>query len=154
MVNAVQSTARDCYIFDMDGTLADVTGIRHHVTGGNSNFHAFHMASVDVPANDDVVQMLWDAQDAGHAVVIVTARNYKYAHVTVWWLLFQGITYDQMYFRREDDYRPDREVKAEILEILRKDGFNPIHAVDDNPSIIELWESEDIPTTVIPGWLD
>lgn len=145
---------RDAVIYDMDGTLADVTGIRHHVTGGNTDFHAFHMGSVDVPANEDVVDMLYKDQDEGKAILIVTARNAKYMHVTVWWLLFAGITYDQMYMRAADDMRPDWEVKRDILAMIRKDGFNPVKAVDDNPHVVELWESENIPTVIVPGWVE
>ncbi len=145
---------RDAVIYDMDGTLVDVSGIRHHVTGGNTNYHEFHMGSVDAPAHEHVIDMLRDHQEAGHAIVIVTARNERYMNICVWWLLFAGVTYDQMYMRKHDDQRPDWQVKKDILAIMRKDGFNPVHAVDDNPSVVELWESEGIPTTVIPGWID
>lgn len=143
----------DAVIFDMDGTLADVSSIRHHVTEGQTDFHAFHMASVDVPAHDWVVEELHRHQDNGKAILIVTARNERYMNVTVWWNLFAGVTYDQMYFRPEHDQRPDVEVKRDILEVIRKDGFNPVHAYDDNPSIVQLWLENNIPVTVVPGWV-
>jgi len=145
---------RDAVIFDMDGTLADVSSIRHHVTAGQTDFHAFHMASVDVPAHQDIVEELYRHQADNKAIVIVTARNERYMNVTVWWCLFAGITYDQMYFRPRDDQRPDVEVKRDILAQLRKDGFNPVHAYDDNPSIVNLWAEENIPCTVVPGWIE
>ena len=47
----------DAVILDMDGTLADVTAIRHHVILGHpgnrgyKDFDKFHKASVLVPAD-------------------------------------------------------------------------------------------------------
>ena len=147
-------TMRDCVIYDMDGTLADVTDIRHFVTGGNTDYHSFHMGSIDVPAHEHVVDMLRQDQADGKAIVIVTARNSAYMYVTIFWLFFAGIEYDEIYMRDSKDQRPDWEVKADILVQMRKDGFNPVRAVDDNPSVVELWEREGIPVTVIPGWVD
>jgi hypothetical protein len=30
--------------------------------------------------------------------------------------------------------------------------YDIIGAFDDNPAIVELWESLGLPTTVVPGW--
>ena len=62
-------------IFDVDGTLADVTSIRHHVLQRRKDFDAFHSLSVNVPPHADVVSLAHDVQAAGHAVVVVTARS-------------------------------------------------------------------------------
>lgn len=139
---------RDCYVFDMDGTLADVSGIRHFLP----NFHAFHSESVNVPAHDWVVDALHRAFAAGINVVIVTARSSKYMNHTVWWLLLNDIPFDQMYMRKATDNRPDREVKEEIVKRMKHDGFNPVHAFDDNPAIVEMWQDMGVPVTIVPGF--
>ena len=49
------------YIFDVDGTLANVDPYIHLVRGSNRDYKAFHEASVDALPNFDVVEMLNEA---------------------------------------------------------------------------------------------
>jgi hypothetical protein len=133
----------------MDGTLADVRGIRHyiHVT---RNFHLFHSASLFVPPNDWVA----DAARDGGRNVIVTARDSRYERVTRDWLVKHHIPYERLFMRPWGDGRPDQIIKSEILDQIFDQGFNPIIAYDDNPNVIGLWKSRGIPTVVVPGWDD
>ena len=34
---------------------------------------------------------------------------------------------------------------------IRKDGFDPVHAWDDNPKVITLWRENGIDVTEVPG---
>jgi phosphoglycolate phosphatase-like HAD superfamily hydrolase len=138
-------------IFDMDGTLADVSGLRHLVQRPKPDFRAFHERSVDAPPHDYVVAMAREARDAGLAVVIVTARSVKYRNHTAFWLAMHGVPSDALYMRAETDYRPDFEVKRDILVRLSA-RFSPIRAVDDNPNVLHLWEQAGLEVTRIPGW--
>ena len=149
---------RNAIIVDMDGTLADVSGIRHHVVPPNpmpkgwyKDFHAFHSASVDCPPNPAVVDHAIRAHLLGTAVLIVTARRAMYRHQTAWWLALNGVPSDALYMRGDRDGRPDYEVKKDILASIRT-SFNPIFAVDDNPAVLALWEEEGIPTLKVEGF--
>ena len=135
----------------MDGTLADVSGIRHYVTGPHRDFKSFHEESVNVPPHDDVVNMAKKASEDGHKVLIVTARTTDYRPHTAMWLAQNGVPSDAMYMRRSGDTRPDYEVKSDILNRI-KSQYNVVHAVDDNPNVLRLWEENGIPTTKVPGW--
>lgn len=147
-------------IFDMDGTLCDVSSIRHHVNpndpgfSGDKRFDLFHSESIDCPPNQQAIDEVERARAEGHAVVVVTARAFEWRYVTMLWLNENGVEYDELYMRKDGDFRRDFEVKADILDAMWADGYEPVRAVDDNPSVIELWESEGIETVVIPGWLD
>lgn len=147
-------------IMDMDGTLCDVSSIRHHVNpndpgySGEKRFDLFHSESIDCPPDPRAVAEHERALDEGHAILVVTARMYEWRYVTMLWLNENGLSYDELYMRKDGDFRRDVEVKADILAAIRQDGYEPVRAVDDNPSVVELWESEDIETVVIPGWLD
>lgn len=143
---------RSAVLFDMDGTLADVRSIRHHVLAKPKNFDAFHAESVNVPANKEVANAAQVAHLLGHAVVIVTARKQMWARHTAMWLALNSIPSDAMFMRRNDDHRADVLVKRDILEAVRH-SWNVIAAWDDNPKIIELWKSEGIHTNIVEGWL-
>jgi hypothetical protein len=54
--------------------------------------------------------------------------------------------------RRDNDFRSDVIVKREILANIRRDGYNPIYAYDDNPAVVALWKEEGIPCHIVPGW--
>ena len=142
-------------IFDMDGTLANVSSIRHLVVPNDErnwkDFNAFHEASASVPANAHVVNHAQVAHMLGHAVIIVTARKAMWARHTAMWLALNGVPSDAMFMRGNNDHRADRLVKQDILTAIRH-TWDVVHAVDDNPNVIALWESEGIPTTVVEGW--
>ncbi len=139
---------RDAVIFDMDGTLCDVSSIIHHLEGKDRNFDAFHGAAIGCPPNPDVVAGVEQARADGYAIVIVTARSSKWRDYTIKWLDKHEIMYDALYMRIEADFRPDYEIKADILENLKKD-FNPVHAWDDSPKIIKLWKDNGIEVTEV-----
>lgn len=144
---------RDAVILDMDGTLADVRSIRHHILGKDKNYHAFHRESVNCPPNADVVTAAVTAHEAGAALLIVTAREIVHAINTMFWLTEHlPVPYTELYMRPKGDYRPDYVVKKEILALIRKDGYNVIHAYDDNPAVVQLWREERIPVTVVEGF--
>jgi FMN phosphatase YigB (HAD superfamily) len=141
-------------IFDVDGTLADVSAIRHFVLkdDGRKDFHKFHAASIDCPPHDHVVRMLREFKREGYTILVVTARKNMWFYHTLIWMDENAIPHDYLFMRADDDQRPDFEVKKDILNEIRRRGFVVEHAVDDNPSVIRLWEEEGIPHTIVPGW--
>lgn len=141
----------EAVLVDMDGTLTDVTSIRHLVMDHPKDFDAFHSRSVDCPSNEEAVALAHAARAAGRVVIVVTARRHRWRHVTAWWLAMHGVPSDVLIMRRDNDDRPDVEVKRDILTQIRT-RWTPVLAVDDNPDIVALWKSEGIPTVVIPGW--
>src|SRR3546814_10049061 len=48
--------------------------------------------------------------------------------------------------RKDADTRPDHVVKEEILQQIIDDGYQPILAVDDRPSVVAMWRSKGITT--------
>ena len=141
-------------IFDMDGTLADVSGIRHFLDRdkGSKDFHAFHDASINVPPNDHVVRMLREFKRDGFAVLVVTARKEMWLWHTLLWMDDNAIPHDHLFMRGNKDGRKDFDVKSDILDRILAAGFDVQHAVDDNPAVIQLWQERNINVTVVPGW--
>lgn len=141
----------EAVIFDADGTLCDVRPIRHYVEGEVKNFAAFHKASAFCEPNAWVVEDARNAQRDGKIVLVVTGRSKHYRLLTEKWLRVWDVPVDELHTRADGDFRKDVVVKKEILDDLRS-RYTVVHAWDDNPAIVELWESEGIPVTVVPGW--
>ena len=150
------SLARQAVLVDVDGTLCDVSGIRHYVQSDpkNRNFDKFHRASALCPAIPSTVAWVREYHAAEVAVIVVTSRKRQYEYLTRVWLRKWGVPYDRLLLRADRDERRDDLVKADLLARLRAEGHEVIAAIDDNPSIIALWESEGIPVTSVPGWSD
>ena len=139
------------YIFDVDGTLANVDPYLHLVRGSNRDYNAFHEASIDALPNLDVVEMLNNAVADHHSILVVTSRKEKYRGLTSMWLAKNNIRSHGLFMRSDDDNRPDYEAKKDMLDKISS-LWNVVHAIDDNPNVIKLWEDHDIPTTKIGSW--
>lgn len=131
-------------LVDMDGTLCDVEGVRHYVTGERPDFRSFHEASRFCPTRPQVEAEVRQAAAAGLAVVIVTAREERYERATRDFLVRYRIPHDALYMRPWGDRRRDAVVKAEILAQVLRDGFEPIRAIEDRLDIAEVWATHGI----------
>jgi len=148
---------REAWIFDVDGTLVDVDPILDILLGQDrasesfkKNYDAFHKASINCNPHKDVVDMVWEVCDTLD-IIIVTARKEKYRGLTSKWLKMHNVPNDALFMRKDDDHREDYEVKKDILDHINE-YWEVKHAVDDNPSIIKLWEENGIATTKIGTW--
>jgi hypothetical protein len=144
-------TRPTAYIFDVDGTLANVDPYLHHVRGSNRDYEAFHEASIDALPNVDVVEMLNNAVADQHAIIVVTSRKDKWRGLTSLWLMKNNLRSHALFMRSDEDNRSDYEVKKDILDKIDK-HWKVVHAIDDNPNVIRLWEDNNIPTTKIGTW--
>lgn len=144
---------RQAVIFDMDGTLCDVSSARHHVKGSKRNFDAFHQDSLSCPPHQAVADTARRLHKSGCGVLILTGRVAKWRDGTAQWLKEWNIPFDELLTRADGDFRKDTVIKAELLADVRR-RWSITEAFDDNPAIVELWRSEGIPTTVVPGWDD
>lgn len=142
-------------IFDMDGTLTDVSSLRHLVKKGlkDRNFDEFHRRSVDCPPINWVKAHAIAAKELGFKVIQVTARQEKYRPHTSWWLADNNVPSDGLFMRPNGDFRPDREVKNDIIALLQQ-RYHIVKAFDDNPAIIDLWRELGVACVIVPGWVD
>lgn len=151
---------RPCVIFDMDGTLCNVSSIRYHVNpkdprfSGKKRFDRFHAESVDCPPNPWVADMARLFHDVvGYSVVIVTARMEEWRYHTILWLDENQVPYDRIYMRKDGDVRKDFTVKEDILAQIQRE-YDVMAAYDDNPAVLALWRRHGIRTIQVPGWED
>jgi phosphoglycolate phosphatase-like HAD superfamily hydrolase len=151
---------RKAWIFDVDGTLCNVDSILHYIVDKDrttekfkKDFNKFHAESVNCAPHKEVVDMVWDVNDWNKGdIIIVTARKEEWrAHTSYWLEAVAGIPHTALFMRGNKDGRSDYEVKKDILEHIKL-FWEPVHAVDDNPKIIQLWEENGIPTTKIGTW--
>ncbi len=138
-------------IFDIDGTLADVREIKHHLTGDVVDYDLYHKLAQDAPPVEPIVIAAVSMVALGLSPLIVTARKAKYMDDTVIFLRRNNIPFDMIFMRQDDDDRTDVDLKRDILKRIRSMDYDVKLAYDDNPEIIDLWVSEGIPAVFVPN---
>lgn len=131
-LRASNDTKTRAVLVDIDGTLADHSGIRS----------PFDWAMVDSDnPHEEVLMIVKSLRAAGATIVIVSGRDSVCRAETETWLQRHGIVYDDLFMRKKDDMRSDDIVKAEILEydILPKYGVKMV--IDDRPRVCHMWRS-------------
>ena len=93
----------------------------------------------DTP-NEDIVMMANLLKEAGHRILISTGRLEKDKELTLKQLKDAGVAFDLALFRlKEEEFKPDSEVKENMLEDMKKFGFNPTMAFDDRQRVVDMW---------------
>ena len=128
-------------IFDVDGTLADVTHRRHFVEMKPKNWDSFYAGMIGDTPIQPVVMMAQLLKSAGHRIIIATGRPCSYNTITLQFLNDNDIPYDATYLRADKDYRPDTIVKENMLRKMKINGYDPTIAFDDRKSVVEMWRA-------------
>lgn len=147
------SEAKPCYLFDIDGTLADLGHRLHHIKPafdeqGNlprKDWDAFFAACPGDTPIEHVCELARTLVDADKTVVLVSGRSDQCRPQTEVWLEQHGLDGLPLYMRKAGDHRPDYLVKAELLDRVRADGFEPIMAFDDRSQVVQMWRAKGIP---------
>jgi hypothetical protein len=136
---------RSVALFDLDGTLANNAHRQPLVATGRKDWDAFFEAQVDDTPNAPVVALykVLSASDQLE-IIIVTARPERYRDLTENWLKLHEIPFSRIVMRTNGDRRRDDVIKREMLADLRREGLNPILAVDDRTSVVQMWRSEGV----------
>lgn len=135
---------RDCWIFDIDGTLSDPSHRKHWIASKPRNWPAWNAAmGLDKP-QWDIISFMSVARAMGLSVVISTGREETHRDVTDKWFRNYGITYDKMYMRKAKDYRDDGIVKKEMLDQMRLDKYLPTLVFDDRDRVVKMWRENGI----------
>lgn len=159
------------FVFDLDGTLADITHRRHLVSGKNGqkkDWRSFYRSCVSDLPMPHIIATLVALYDANHKIEIWSGRSDEVLFETFDWLTdnvlarienprysFSGESYIADIFvrmRKAVDHRPDEKLKQEWLDESIAQGKKITAAFDDRNRIVEMWRRNGIPCfQVAPG---
>jgi hypothetical protein len=132
--------AEDIVIFDIDGTLADVSERIHHVRRKPKNWGAFFEGMAQDKAIRAMVRLCNVLYDADIRIVLCTGRAERYRKETLRWLAREGVRYHELRMRRDGDRRSDTIAKREMLAGL--DRSRILFVVEDRDRVVEMWRAE------------
>lgn len=144
-------------IFDLDGTLANNKHRVHWLEGEKKDWDRFysemHRDTPNKPitwlckALIDYIYRLHISDKGDLRVFIFTGRPENYRKATAQWLevyLPWGFDLITLVMRQEGDYRPDYQVKQEMLDKLKSEGYEVLFTVDDRKQVVDMWRRNGI----------
>lgn len=124
----------EAIIVDIDGTLA-------HISGSNPR-NPYDASRAMEDTLDDAVSLITAmCYNNGYRVIILTGRHSGHLSVTEEWLDANGVSYDEIHCRDENDKRPDYIIKEELFDKYVRGKYNVKFVMDDRPQVVRLWES-------------
>ena len=139
-------------IFDLDGTLADLTHRLHHIKDGNKRWDEFFDACDKDKPIDPICRLLRMVSEHAYRLVIVSARSDVVRGKTIEWLQSNQLPFDQLIMRKAGDYRTDDIVKEEILDRLLAENHDILFAVDDRQRVVDMWRRRGITCLQCNAW--
>ncbi|MEM9034155.1 MAG: hypothetical protein AAGD18_06145 [Actinomycetota bacterium] len=140
----------DCVVVDIDGVVADARHRQHFLEGRRKRWGPFF----DAAGGDGLIEevgALLEVVAGDVVVVLLTARPESIHGLTVDWLRRHDVRWDLLIMRGFGDYRPSPDVKRSELHALRRAGFRPLLAVDDDPRNVNMFRAEGVPCLEIPS---
>ena len=150
------------FVFDLDGTLADLTHrlylIQNPLRNENSDeivekgpefikkyqnwkpdWPSFYRSSVNDSPKQWVIDLLNLVRKQGE-VLILSGRSDEVKGYTTDWLHDKGVLYDYLVMREAGSHEPDDKLKATMLDDFLKDkDFKVQFIVDDRQRVINMW---------------
>ncbi|MCH5671017.1 phosphatase domain-containing protein [Streptomyces gilvus] len=124
------SSDRPLAVFDLDNTLADTAHRQRFLERRPRDWDAFFAAAPqDPPIAEGIALVLESAKEC--EVVYLTGRPERCRRDTLAWLTAQGLPDGRVFMRRNDDRRPARRTKLEILRRLARTREIRVFVDDD-----------------------
>ena len=139
------------FIFDLDGTLADIEARRQLAKdaakpGKKMNWDTFFNPGnigLDKP-NHAVIKMAQILAESGHMIAIFSGRSQKMAWVTKSWLVKNNVPWCMLKMRPtkgQDAFTPDDQLKQmwldDFADNVGKD--NILGVFDDRNKVVDMW---------------
>ncbi|MEU6390579.1 hypothetical protein [Streptomyces sp. NPDC046939] len=135
--------ARPLAVFDLDGTLADTAHRQKFLERRPRDWDAFFAAApADPPLAEGVALVLDSAREC--EIVYLTGRPERCRADTEAWLAAQGLPAATLKMRRDDDRRPARRTKLDVLRRLAR-GRTVRMLVDDDELVCDEAEHAGFP---------
>ncbi len=137
---------KPCWIFDLDGTLANGDHRVHHILKTPRDWDSFYAeCGADAPIRHNIEILL--SVGERHEVFIVTGRGAQVRAQTMAWLAQHifPFTEEDVYMRAVGDHRDDAVIKIEALEAIRARGYEPLAAFEDRDRSVAAWRAAGIP---------
>jgi hypothetical protein len=94
----------------------------------------------DAAVIEDVLRLVNILKQQGQYILICSGRPESHKQYSVDWMIKHNIPFDGVYLRPDNaDAVPDEQVKKNLLEKIKRDGFSPWLVLDDRDAVVKGW---------------
>ena len=126
MINAI--------ICDLDGTLFDCKWRREKFL---PNFNEFNKNHIHDKIKKPILEILNKFKET-HEIIFISGRNEKFRNTTEDQLQ-KYINNFTLFMRKDNDFRPDEEIKKEIYFNKIINNYNILFILDDRTKVVKMW---------------
>lgn len=138
---------KEIAIFDMDGTLSDISKRRHYVRNTEDNqpdwkpnWNKFFNEVANDSLRENVYSRVLEHANLGHEIVICSGRPERTRKDTEAWLSKYNIPYARLIMRQDGDNQDDVTLKQGFLDKFL-DKSKVVYIADDRPKVVRMWKS-------------
>lgn len=131
-------------VFDIDGTLCDVTHRVHYWRETPKNWDKFKSEMINDTPIRPICKLAREMWAAGHTILLCSGRGEDSRDLTERWMRDNKIIFDKIYMRAEKDFRHDAIVKQELLDQIIDEFGKPDLWFDDRPRVVKMLRSNGI----------
>lgn len=143
---------------DIDGTIANIEHRLHFIKnldgtkkrGKDADWESFNKACVDDAPYQDVIDVLKSLAH-GRRVIFVSGRDAVVRDDTMAWLI-EYVGRGELYMRKDKDFRPDTEVKLEMVQGLGITPDNVLCILDDRQHVVDMWRDNGFRCLQVAAW--
>jgi len=136
-------------IVDVDGTLADMRGVRGPFEWDKVHLDKPHQDVIELVQDfARMGQPIYDESDGSlvdvpnkYKIIITTGRDGVCEMATRLWLSDHKVPFDDFYIRKEGDFRKDNIIKSEIYMDHIRPKYDVKYVIDDRDQVVEMWRS-------------
>jgi hypothetical protein len=147
VAKSLSNSKKVAVLFDVDGTLVDVSSIQHLVDEGLRQFDTFHRESVNCPPHFKVLAIAQGLLKEDIDVLAISGRQEHYRALTDYWLAMHSLPLHELILR-PNEYDGNRiQFKTEVFANLSL-RYHVVAVFDNDPQLISLWLTKDVPFVV------
>ena len=140
------------YIFDLDGTLANIDHRLHLIKCKKPDWPSFYRSCVSDKPKQWVIDLLNLCRTKGE-ILILSGRSDEVEGYTRDWLRDNDVFYDYLAMRKAGDCTPDHVLKSEMIDdFLRDSSFKVQFIVDDRQRVVDMWRSRGFNVLQCEAW--
>jgi len=131
-------------IFDLDGTIADISHRLSLIEGDKKDFNKFYLACESDVVISPVYHLYKILATTMFNMVILTGRGEIARKLTEQWLERNRIGCDCLKMRPENNYDPAHRLKEKMFNELKVAPSDVFCAFDDDKIVVDMWNSKGI----------
>jgi len=142
-------------IFDLDGTLCDISHRLHHIEGNNKNWNAFYKDCPKDEPKPQIIELAKLCHYNDYRVIISSGRSEAVRAETIEWLFENDVLYDELHMRPDNCCVKDTALKKAWLD---QGVFGPLgeimFVVEDRDTMVQMWRGAGLTCLQVEQWVE